>query len=140
MIRRLTVNGDVMWIDSSDEDPGLACVLPSLAVDSLREESDINTIVRRFGLTGRMPSDIRLPTYQNFLDAPDDYRGALDAIRAADASFNRLPAAVRARFENDPAQFVDFCSDPANLPALQEMGLAPKPVRVAEADPEPPAK
>jgi len=133
MLRRLFVAPGVCEVvESSEVFEGLECRDASLAVDSAREEADINTIVKRFGLTGQLPSNIRIPTYQNFLEAPDDYRGALEAVRSADASFNALPAAIRARFDNDPASFVDFCSDPANLPALQEMGLAPKPSKVPD--------
>lgn len=97
---------------------------PSKAVQASRDECDINVIVKRFGLTGVFPVGLKVPTYQNFLDAPDDYRGALHAVREADSAFAKLPAAVRVRFDNDPAEFVAFCSDPANLPEMKKMGLA----------------
>ena len=35
-----------------------------------------------------------------------------------------MPADVRARFNNDPALFVDFCSDEANLDEMRKLGLA----------------
>ena len=61
-----------------------------------------------------------------------------NAIADASSAFASLPATVRARFENDPAKFVDFASDPANLPELRELGmLSPEAVQrldKAEAD------
>lgn len=101
------------------------------------EDADINTIVRRFGITGQLPQGVRLPTYGDFTGV-NDYRSALEALEAAKASFMAMPADVRAEFDNDPALFVEFCSDPANLPALRELGLA-VPEKASPAAPAPDA-
>lgn len=110
--------------EAVSDETGLACLDESKAIQSQRDEADINTIVKRFGLTGQLPTNLRAPTSGDFLDAPDDYRGALEAVRRADEAFMKMPAAIRARFDNDPALFVDFCSDPNNGPELVKMGLA----------------
>lgn len=96
---------------------------PGKTVQSQKEEADINTIVRNFGVTGVLPVGVRVPTYGDF-DTVDDYRTALHAIRDAEASFRQMPAEVRDRFGNDPAQFVDFCSDSRNLDEMRKLGLA----------------
>lgn len=102
---------------------------PSLAVQDALEETDINTIVRRFGLTGQLPTDIRAPQYGDYTGL-SDYREALDAVIEADRSFMKLPAHVRARFGNDPAAFVDFCSDEKNRDEARSLGLlVPDPVK-----------
>lgn len=101
----------------------LFCKDDSLASQASKDECDINVIVRRFGVTGQLPRGARLPTYGDF-EGVFDYGSALRVIRAADAAFMSLPADVRARFLNDPARFVDFCSDPANLPEMRKLGLA----------------
>lgn len=101
---------------------GLRCEDPSLAVQDQRDEVDINTIVRRFGLTGKLPEDVRAPTYGDFTGI-GDYQQALNAVIAADAAFMEMPAEVRARFDNDPARFVDFCSDKANADEMAKLGL-----------------
>ena len=106
------------------EETALVCDDPSLAVQSERDECDINTIVMRFGLTGTLPTGVRAPTYGDFTGV-SDYREALEAIQAADDSFYAMPAEVRARFQNDPARFVDFCSDPRNIDEARSLGLAP---------------
>lgn len=110
--------------DAVSRETALVCDDPSLAVQSEADECDINTIVRRFGLTGVLPSGVRAPTYGDFTGV-SDYREALEAIEAADESFYSMPADVRSRFQNDPARFVDFCSDPANLDEARRLGLAP---------------
>jgi len=51
---------------------GLPDTGPSLTVQSQKEEADINTIVRNFGVTGKVPVGVRTPTYGDF-DGVDDY-------------------------------------------------------------------
>lgn len=100
----------------------LLCKDESKAKQSFAEESDINTIVRRFGLTGQLPTDVRAPTYGDFTEVMD-FHTAMNAVAQAGEAFDRMPAAVRARFNNDPGAFVDFCSNPDNLPEMEKMGL-----------------
>lgn len=109
---------------ASDES-ALVCDDPSLAHQSFKEECDINTIIDRFGI-GQVP-EMEFPAFQNadFTEVVD-YQTALNQVIAADAAFMQLPAKVRSRFGNDPAAFVDFCSDPANGRELVDMGLALK--------------
>jgi phage internal scaffolding protein len=106
----------------SDE-TGLECLDPSLAQQSQAEEADINTIVRKFGITGVLPQSVRPPTYGDFTDVMN-FQEAQDAIIAANRSFMAMPADVRTRFSNDPGLFVDFCSDPKNLDEMRKLGLA----------------
>jgi len=105
---------------------------PSLAVQSQRDEADINTIVRNFGITGRLPQSIRLPSFGDF-SGISDYQSALNAINEAENSFYQIPAKVRETFDNDPQKFIEFCENKENLPQLREWGLAPTP----EAPPAP---
>lgn len=119
--------------DAESRRAGLKFVRPSRCKQEFKEEVNINTIVRRFGLDGKLPQGVRMPTYGDFSQV-GDFRTALEAIRSAEASFMALPARVRARFENDPAQFVAFCSDKANLSEARELGLVP-PEEVAPTPP-----
>lgn len=119
--------------DAASHEAGLLCEDESLAVQSERDDCDINTIVKRFGLTGTLPFGVRQPTYGDFTGV-FDYQSALAAISAADDSFYEMPADVRSRFDNDPAKFVDFCSDPANLDEMRKLGLAVSPASPAVGD------
>lgn len=103
-------------------DSGLRCLDASLAKQSFAEEVDINTIVRRFNLTGQMPTDIRMPEYGDY-EGVWDYHSALNSVRRGEESFARLPAEVRARFHNDPGEFVAFCLDEGNRPEAIKLGL-----------------
>lgn len=121
------------------EETGLFCDDESLTQQSQAEEADINTIVRRFGLTGHLPQAVVMPVYGDF-DVVSDYREALEQVRAADAAFMLMPADVRARFDNDAGAFVDFCSDDRNIDEARKMGLIPAVEAVIVAPPDVPAK
>lgn len=101
---------------------GLFCEDVSLTKQSFAEECDINTIVRRFNLTGQLPDNVGAPTYADF-DEVYDFHTAMNAVAKAQEAFDEMPAAVRARFNNDPASFVDFCSDDANRSEAEKLGL-----------------
>lgn len=107
--------------EASDES-GLACTDLSLAKQSFAEEVDINTIVRRFGLSGELPSDVRMPTFGDFSDVVD-FHSAMNAVARARESFDAMPADVRFRFDNDPQKFVSFCSDDKNREEVEKLGL-----------------
>lgn len=102
---------------------GLRCEDPSRAIQDQKEDSDINTIVRNFGVTGRLPENVRTPSYGDF-DGISDFREAVEAVRAAEDSFLALPSAFRAELENSPQKFLEFCADPANLERMRSLGLA----------------
>jgi len=101
----------------------LRCSDPSRAIQSQKDEANINNIVRNFGVTGKLPVSVRVPTYGDF-SVVDDYQSALNAIQEARDSFAAMPADVRSRFDNDPGRFVDFCSDSSNLEEMRKLGLA----------------
>lgn len=109
-------------VEAASDEAGLECLDDPLTIQDAKEETDINVIVRRFGLTGTMPQNLRLPTYGDFTDV-DDYHSAANAIALANESFEKIPAEVRARFNNSPGEFVDFCSNPANREEMLRLGL-----------------
>lgn len=102
---------------------GLECLDPSLAQQSERDECDINTIVKRFNLTGQLPSNVRIPEYRDF-EAVTDYHSALNLVIEADQAFAAMPAHVRARFDNDAAKFLEFASDSRNAEEAVKLGIA----------------
>lgn len=95
---------------------------PTMTQQHFKDECDINSIVERFGLTGELPSDIKAPVYGDFTGVTD-FRSALHQVMAAEDAFMQMPAKVRSRFDNDPALFVDFCSDPRNREEAESLGL-----------------
>lgn len=101
-----------------------------------KEESDINEIVRRFGLTGQVPQGVGIPMSGDFTEV-SDFHTAMTMVRTAEAEFMKLPAEVRARFSNDPGAVIAFLDDPANRDEAVRLGLvapAAEVVHTSEAE------
>lgn len=95
---------------------------PSLTKQSFKDECDVNRIVARFQATGQIPNVNELPP--QYLDVTEmDFQSHQNFIAEANSMFNEMPSALRSRFENSPAKFLDFCSQPKNRPEMAEMGL-----------------
>lgn len=110
-------------MDAVSKETGLACDDPSLAVQSAAEDADINTIVRRFGLTGELPTDLKMPQSGDYAGV-GDFHSAMSIVRRAEEEFMKVPAEIRARFGHDPQVFADFFNDPANQEESIRLGLA----------------
>jgi phage internal scaffolding protein len=108
--------------NAASNESGLACQEPTRAQQHHAEECDINTIVKRFGITGKMPINQSEARYGDFTDA-DDYHTALNKIIAAEDDFMRLPADIRASFDNNPADLIGFLNNPANRDQAEKLGL-----------------
>lgn len=102
----------------------LVCPEPTLAKQAFADECDINTIVRRFNVTGELPANIRMPSYGDFTGV-FDFHTAMNAVAQAHESFEAMPAEIRARFHNNPQEFVEFCADENNRAEARKMGLVP---------------
>lgn len=125
---------------AGDED-SIMCMDPSRTQQHFRDEVDINTLVERFKLTGEMPQLEQLPSFQDF-QGIFDYQTAMNAVVAARETFQSLPAKLRARFHNQPQEFIEFFDDPENRPEAEKLGLvdkpAPKPAESSSTDPDKP--
>lgn len=123
--------------DAASLESGVHCKDPSLVREADSVDADINVIMKRYTQSGVIPMNAdlvaRMPL--NGTEFPDgfDFRMAQDLIAQGRQAFMALPADIRSRFQNDPAQFVEFCSDRDNLPALRKMGLAQAPQDAASA-------
>lgn len=139
----------VQWTgEKLDRKTGELVKEPSRTKQSFKAECDINNIVKSF----RTVQDIINLTENGrkgvFTDLPEpfEYQDGLNLVIQAEASFNALPSALRNRFENDPAQFLDFMSNPANQEEWIKLGLAtdkrppPQPEVKPEVKPPEPEK
>lgn len=126
-------------IYEASNETALTCPEPTLAQQHFAEECDINTIVKRFGLTGELPANVRMPVNADFEDIYD-FHSAMNQLRTAQESFDKMPAHIRARFHNNPAEFVDFCSNDENRLEAVRLGLIPAPAPVPPAVPPGPAE
>lgn len=94
----------------------------SLTIQSMAEDADINVMMARFGVTGKMPENVRTPTYGDF-SGINDFQSAMNAITEAQEAFMELPASLRARFENNPQRLLEFVSNNDNIPEARKLGL-----------------
>lgn len=112
---------------------------PSLTRQEFADECDINILMARYERTGAMPPlNQGVAQYIDLTTIPSDYQTALTMLADAETAFMSLPATVRREFNNDPREFVEFASDPENLPQMQTWGLAP-PTPTPEPEPAPAA-
>lgn len=109
-------------VDEASNESGLKCEDSSLAIQSAEEEANINTIVRRFGLTGQLPDNVAMPQSGDFTNIPD-FHTAMNLIRKTQEEFLRIPADVRARFSNDPQKFMEFFENEENRVEARKLGL-----------------
>lgn len=108
--------------DMVSEETGLECKDVTLTQQSGKEEADINTLVKRFGLTGELPQNVRMPMEEEFVGAMT-FRESMNVIREAEVAFMEMPAHVRERFNHDPGNLVAFVSVPENHDEARKLGL-----------------
>jgi phage internal scaffolding protein len=110
---------------------------PSLAKQSMKAECDINNIMKQFSKTGLLlHTNKHQGQYGDFITSTD-YHEAMDSVLEAREAFDSLPSKIRLRFQNDPAQFLEFVQNPDNSDELVKMGLAKAPPSASKAPPEP---
>ena len=98
------------------------CEDASLTQQHFRDETDINNILRQFNVTGLLPEAPLSPRYGDFSGVVD-YHSALNQVIAAEDEFMTLPAELRSRFANDPANLIEFLNDENNRPEAEQLGL-----------------
>ena len=118
---------------AASDESGIACEDASLAQQQFKDECDINNILRQFNITGQLPDAPLSPRYGDFTGI-SDYKTALDRVIAADEEFMNLPASIRARFNNDAAELIQFLDNDENRLEAEKLGLVePKQVITAPA-------
>lgn len=94
----------------------------SLTQKHQAKDTDINVIVKRFGITGMLPQRLNALNIGAFEDI-FDFQSAQNALVSAKKAFMSINADLRARFHNDPQRFMDFVMDKENEAELRKLGL-----------------
>jgi len=108
--------------DAASNESGLHCEDATLTQQHLADETNINYILEQFNVTGLLPTSPVSPRYGDF-SGVTDYHSALNAVMAAEDEFDALPAQIRARFDNEPSNLIDFLSDEKNRDEAVKLGL-----------------
>lgn len=111
---------------------GLVCLeSEDRTQQAFKDECDINFLMKRYEKTGILPSGREdMPQYADVTGI--DFMTSAQQVADIRGVFSMLDARTRARFENDPAQMLDFLADPANMEEAVSMGLMPKPERSSD--------
>lgn len=104
---------------------------PSLTQQQFKQEADINNIIASVNASGALGNPLwtgnRTPVYGDFSDIQEgDYLRAQNILLQADEDFMQLPAKVRQRFNNNPAELLAFIENNPNSEELVKLGLATK--------------
>lgn len=97
--------------------------LPTMAKQSFKDECDVNKIMERFEKTGLIS---HVNKYQgDYGDAVgiQDYHASMNQVIAAQEAFDSLPSKIRARFGNNPGDFLNFMENPENKDEAIQLGL-----------------
>lgn len=103
---------------------------PSMTQQQFKDECDINKIMDRYLKTGVLsdPLDKRgTPKYGEYADL-GDYMDHMNKVVEANEMFEALPAQIRKRFNNNPADLIEFVMDPNNRTEAEFLGLIDKEV------------
>lgn len=68
---------------------------PSLTDQGGAAETDINVIVRTFGVTGQAPGQAGQPMYLDWTEMPDNLRDYIETARSADELHKQLPEQLK---------------------------------------------
>lgn len=105
-------------------DPGIDCSKDErITAQEFKDECDINKIVAKYDKTGVLTHVNALQaSFGDFSGVPT-YQEALTLVTEAQAAFMELPAEIRKRFDNDPAQLLAFVGDEKNRDEAIRIGL-----------------
>lgn len=106
----------------------------SMTQQHLGPDTDINVLVRRYGLTGEMPVRREIAAYGEF-DEAMDFQTLLANVKAGEAAFAAVPADIRGKFGNDAGAFLEWIHDDENYEEAEKLGLVPKRVVAASEAP-----
>lgn len=89
-------------------------------------DSDINVIVRRFRI-GQTPLPPAIsPDYYGVIEDHYDLGAMMRTVHDANRKFSKLPAELRARFHNSPAELWAWIQNAENHDEAVEIGLLTK--------------
>lgn len=134
--KRVQFTGEVL-----DLKTGELVKLPSMTKQSFKDECDINNILKQYKQTGIVSHINERAAQGMYADLPDptDFQESLNIVQDAQTAFASLPSKVRTRFNNNPAQFLEFCADPRNAKEMAELGLT-TPAQIPSSPEAPPQK
>lgn len=103
----------------------LVCTEKEITIQSAANNTNINNIIRKAYKTGMIPVTARQPMFADF-SAITDYTEAQIRVQEAKEAFMTLPADLRLKHGNNPAQFIQW-AEGASQAELIEAGILENP-------------
>lgn len=105
----------------------------SMTQQHFKDECDINNILKAY--RGKVPASDE-PAF--FMDCTvNDLQSAYEIAEDIGSRFDSLDSEVRAKFNNNPLELLEFVHNADNQTAAVELGLLPKPEPAPEPAPTP---
>lgn len=97
---------------------------PSMTKQALKDEADVNKIIKRYKKTGVLPNLQKLEGIYGEITSMD-LQESLDKVIRSQEAFQEVPSEIRKQFNNDAGAFIDYATNPANIDQMRAWGLAP---------------
>lgn len=97
----------------------------SLTQQEFKDDCDINLLMKKYRNYGVVPRELPPAIYADVSNVPS-FHEAADFVAKTKEAFESLPALVRRRFRENPAELVDFVKNEANRDEAMLLGLIPK--------------
>lgn len=124
--------------------------LPSRTQQQFKEQCDVNNIMAKYKKTGTITHvrNAANGVYMDLTEIPDLLTARLQ-LQEAETAFLQMPASLRHKFNNDPAELISYLSNPSNHTEAIHLGLMvkrendksnddiAKPPQAPEASPKP---
>lgn len=122
-------NRTKLMFDQVDDKGNPLPSVRSRTKQSFSEQVNINSIIKKIAKTGLVPQ--KSGAYYGDFSSGLSYQETLQKIQNADEAFIALPSEVRTRFNNSPAELLDFLSSSSNLDEAYTLGLIERPSALA---------
>lgn len=96
---------------------------PSMTQQHMKEMTNVNSIIEKYRRTGSFNHLSTSPGQYGDFSQFRDFRESMNHVISAQQAFDGLPAHLRKRFSNDPANLVEFLDDPSNLQEAEKLGI-----------------
>lgn len=116
------------------QNDGVKNATPSMTQQQFKEECDINSIMSKYLKTGVLadPLDKRgTPKFGEYAEI-GDYMDHMNKVVEAREMFEALPVTIRKRFNNNPADLIEFVMDNGNYDEAVKLGILEKKIEKIE--------
>ena len=91
-----------------------------------KEAASVTNILKQYDKTGILTNVNQAKAMYGDFTEVNEYQESLNLVIRAQDAFDEMPSDIRKRFHNDPGEFLEFVTNPANQEEMVTLGLATK--------------